>query len=382
MKILYDYQFFEYQKFGGITKYFSEIISAFSEETKFDIGIKYSNNIHLKEKKLIPVYPLNNNLDLFCHGLKFPGRRKLFRLMKHIYPEKYFDCYQENIKYSVDLLKKQDYDIFHPTYYNDYFLESFKDKPLVITIHDMIYEKFPEYFPAYEYIPFLKEKLINRADHIIAVSENTKKDLINISGVNPEKISVIYHGANKLVENNNTQLNVPKNYLLFVGSRYIYKNFFFLIYSIANILIERDIYLICTGTPFAKDELILFKNLKIENRILNYVASEDELGVLYKNAIAFIFPSLYEGFGIPILEAFANNCPCLISNTSCFPEIADDAALYFDPKSRTEIQNQVNKIIDSPSLREELISKGEKRMQAFSWEKASKETVAVYKQLL
>jgi glycosyltransferase involved in cell wall biosynthesis len=92
------------------------------------------------------------------------------------------------------------------------------------------------------------------------------------------------------------------------------------------------------------------------------------MAYLYKNAIAFIFPSMYEGFGIPILEAYANDCPVLLSNTSCFPEIAGKAALYFDPKSRCEIQHKINELINSNALRNELIVNGRTRLKKFSWE--------------
>jgi glycosyltransferase involved in cell wall biosynthesis len=378
MKVLFDYQFFELQQFGGITRYFAEIISSFPSHVTFNIGIKYSNNQYLKEKNLIPIKPLNDQRQEFLKGIEFYGKGRIYNYLKKINPTKYYDCYQKNREYSIELLKKQEFDIFHPTYYDDYFLDYLGNKPFVITIHDMTYEKFPEFFPIADKTAISKKNLALKASHIIAVSQNTKKDIIDFWGIDAKKISVIYHGANQLENRNGNHLNMPKDYFLFVGARNLYKNFIFFINSIADILIDKNLNLVCTGKPFSNDEIQLFEYLKIKDRIFHYYANELELASLYQNAIALVFPSLYEGFGIPILEAFVNSCPVLLSNTSCFPEIAGNAALYFDPKSNIEIQDLLNSIINNPTLREKLILYGEAKLKSFSWEKASSETIAVY----
>ena len=120
-------------------------------------------------------------------------------------------------------------------------------------------------------------------------------------------------------------------------------------------------------------------NLGISERALCKYASDEELLELYRKAFAFVFPSLYEGFGIPVLEAFASGCPAIISNTSSLSEIGGDAAVYFDPYSIMDMRNQIERVILSPSLREKMIEKGKIQLKNFSWEKCTEETMEVYK---
>ena len=138
-----------------------------------------------------------------------------------------------------------------------------------------------------------------------------------------------------------------------------------------SLLTQKDskLYLICTGNKFSQDEEDKLSKLHIKNKTLQINASDKELSELYTRASLFVFPSLYEGFGIPILEAYACHCPIAISNTSCFPEIAGDAAIYFDPYSVKDIANTIEAIIYNPQKANELIQKGIKRLELYSWEK-------------
>lgn len=151
-----------------------------------------------------------------------------------------------------------------------------------------------------------------------------------------------------------------------------------MIESCADFLVEKDLIMICTGAPFSLKEKACLKSLNISNRVIHYFASDNELFWLYNNALAFIFPSYYEGFGIPILEAFEAGTPCLLAKSSCFPEIAENAALYFDPKNKNEIISAMSEVLDQ-NLSEQLIEKGKKRLTAFSWKKTAEKTTEVYK---
>jgi glycosyltransferase involved in cell wall biosynthesis len=122
--------------------------------------------------------------------------------------------------------------------------------------------------------------------------------------------------------------------------------------------------------------------LHISDRTSCKFASDNDLAELYSKAIAFVFPSLYEGFGIPVLEAFASQCPAIISNTSSLPEIGGDAAVYFDPYSIDDMRNQIERVICSSSLQNEMNEKGKERIKLFSWEKCARETMEVYKSLI
>jgi glycosyltransferase involved in cell wall biosynthesis len=249
----------------------------------------------------------------------------------------------------------------------------------------MTHELYPEYFTYDPELFILKEKLIKAADHIIAVSENTKNDIISILDIDPQKISVVYHASELLpAEEKNELINeLPKRYLLYVGDRNGYKNFWFFIHSIKDLFRKyNDLELICTGVPFSLNEIKLFKALGINDRIRCLFFDETSLFSLYKKAEAFVFPSLNEGFGIPILEAFQSGCPALLSNKSCFPEIAGEAAIYFDPRNRNEISNTIEEVLNNQQLRESLIKEGKERLKYFSWKKSSEKTLDVYKKLI
>jgi glycosyltransferase involved in cell wall biosynthesis len=384
MKILFDHQVFSWQQFGGISRYFIELISNLPSNVNAEIAIQYSNNEYLKNSGLKrPIDNLFEPIDHFMFGLKFPGRRTLFKYITKNNIIYYPDAYELNKQISIELLKKQDFDIFHPTFYDDYFLDYIGSKPYVLDVHDMIHEFFPEMLKDPE-TARRKAILVNKASHIIAVSENTKKDLIDFLSVPANKISVIYRGN---TFNNCTQSqisnSIPQNYLLFVGERSNYKNFLFLLYAIEPILHENtNLHLLCTGTDFDYLEKQYISSLNIASQVIASQVNDKDLFTLYSNAKAFIFPSYYEGFGLPILEAFQAGCPVLLSNTSCFPEIAGNAALYFDPKNIKEIRNVIRTIIQNEELRKDLIAKGKEYSTLFSWELSAKKTYEVYKNII
>jgi glycosyltransferase involved in cell wall biosynthesis len=381
MKILYDHQTFTIQNFGGISRYFTQIISNLPDSIDTHISIKYSNNeylIHLN--KVNPLEKLTDPFERFAFGIKFSGKKRLFNFMEKKFPNKYQSCDSKNKEISIACLKKQDFDIFHPTYYDDYFLKYIENKPFVLTIHDMIQELYPELLND---IPTIiqKKQLAKKATHIIAVSENTKKDIIDILNIPEEKISVIYH-ANSLTKGKSS-IDLPQNYFLYVGARNGYKNFLFFVLSIEPILKkQKDIYVLCTGRPFNITEMRFLNELDMTDNFISVFAKEDEMFDLYNNAIALVFPSCYEGFGIPVLEAFEASCPVILSNTSCFPEIAQDCALYFPPKNIKQFRQCLEKIIDDASLRISLINKGKMRLKDFSWQDTANKTLNIYKRVL
>jgi glycosyltransferase involved in cell wall biosynthesis len=378
MRILYDHQVFQNQNSGGISKYFVQLMQHLSPEIAYEIGLKYTNNIHLRELKGEEYEPLEDFQPKILKERNFKGKGSLIALYTKFFPNNVTDCYRENYLFSLTLLEKQDFDIFHPTYYDPYFL-NYLHKPLVITVHDLIYELFPEFFPVSDQTAHQKGILISKADHIIAVSNKTKHDLIKHYGIDDSKISVIYHGVNKSDLTKVPDFKLPQRYLLYVGDRKGYKNFNFFIHSVSDILEKYELDLVCTGNVFTSEEKSLFETLNIFSRVHHHYVSENDLNILYRNALALIFPSLYEGFGMPILEAFANNCPVVLADTACFNEIAEDAALYFDPKSKHEICSRIEKISNDRDIRQSLILKGLQRVKDFSWNITASKTLAVYK---
>ncbi|MDR0681006.1 MAG: glycosyltransferase family 4 protein [Dysgonamonadaceae bacterium] len=381
MKILYDHQIFTIQNFGGISRYFSQIVSNLPDHVSTDISIRYSNNEYLnKLNKISPLETFIDPLEKFAFGTTFRGKKKIFNFMEKKFPNKYQNYESKNKEISIAYLKKQDFDIFHPTYYDDYFLEYIGNKPFVLTIHDMIHELYPEMIND-TLLSIRKTHLAKKAAHIIAISENTKKDIIDILDVPEEKISIVYH-ASSLIEGKRT-VNLPPNYFLYVGERKNYKNFFFFALSIEQILKnQKDIYVVCTGRPFDTNEIQFLTELNIRDNFISVFVKDEEMFNVYNQAIAFVFPSYYEGFGIPILEAFESSCPIILSDTSCFPEIAQDCALYFSPKNIKQLRQCLEKIIDDSSLKASLINKGKIRFRDFSWPDAANKTLDVYKRVL
>ena len=366
MRILYDHQIFNDQAFGGISRYFYEL----THEYERDKDIAISNSIFLSNNRYISNSNLINNRPFFPHA-NFTGKMMLQSAINKVY--------------TINKIIKSEFDIFHPTYYDPYFIKYLNDKPFILTVHDMIHEKFKDMFHYKDKTTERKKYLVKKASKIITVSESTKRDLINILNVDESKIVVIYHGNSMSPPSKHIILeDVPGKYILFVGTRDIYKNFNRFIKAIVSLLNdEEDLSVVCAGGgEFSKEELDLFNNLRINNKLHQYSLDDEKLGQFYKNAHLFVFPSLYEGFGMPILESFACECPLVCSNSSSMPEIAGEAALYFDPNSEKSILSVIQSLIDNEGLRVKLLEKAKERLKYFSWDKTIKQTKNVYESVL
>jgi|SRR6185437_1185079 len=364
IKVLYDYLPFV-GTYGGVPRYLCEILVEMKDRIEIEMSVLYSDNEYAKQLPFLKIPHLftKNN---------FKGKSKLEGII--------------NLIYSSQKIIRNNYDIFHATCSNAYilgysnasYLKHIK-KPFVATIHDMIYENAPaDYQEVYAIHIESKKRLIYGSDHIIAVSENTKKEILKFYPINPEKITVIHHG-NPTVSQVKLQNEFGK-YILFVGRRSPYKNFPFFTESIAPLLLnDNQLKLVCVSPSFTIEEEKFLVKLGIRNQVITIGGVSDvRLNSLYKNALVFAFPSLEEGFGLPILEAFANNCPVCLSNSSCFPEIAGNAGLYFDPKDKLSIHNTVKRIVNDKPLALELARLGSERLELFSWKKAAQQTLEVY----
>ena len=365
MKILFDHQAFTFQKFGGISRYFYEMIVLFNKRNDISVSTPsfLSSNHYISDKK-------NINHIRFLPDNEFRGKvRILFFLNEFI---------------STKKLKKQNFDIFHPTYYDTYFLDHLKNKPFVVTVYDMVHEKFPDMLPP-DSVTQNKRCLCEKASKIIAISESTKKDLIELFNIEESKIEVIYL-SNSIVVDGNIELDtkVPKNYILFVGSRGGYKNFNRFISAVSLLMIEHsDLSIVCVGGgDFNNQELSLFNELGIRHSIFQFNINDRMLAQIYSNALMFVFPSLYEGFGIPVLESFACNCPLVCSDTSSLPEIAGAGAEYFDPYDEESIYMAVKKVFNSDEEKYRLVKNGKERLKDFSWEKTAEQTYEIYESIM
>ncbi|QDK83086.1 glycosyltransferase family 4 protein [Spirosoma sp. KCTC 42546] len=368
MTIFFDHQTFSRHNFGGIPRYFAELISGINTHSAHQayLSILFSNTVHLDEVGI--------KASKFFPKIHTPGK-------KHI-------LYGANTLNSLAQLQSRPFDIFHATYYHPYFAPYLKGKPFVVTFFDMIHELFANQFPELGYDQRLmnqKKKMAKLASRVIAISESTKNDIVELLNIDPNKVDVVYLGSSLptiFPKLDYISQDVP--YILFVGKRDYYKNFMTFLKAICPVLKRYKVKLICAGGgPFIKEEINLAHSLNI-GELLEYrsIINDYELQALYQNAIAFAFPSLYEGFGIPILEAFASGCPCVVSDRSSLPEVAGNAALYIDPTDGDSMANGIEKIILDDEVRTNLVLNGYKRLTQFSWQETVKNTINVYEHCL
>lgn len=367
MKILYDHQIFTQQQYGGISRYFFELIKRYdSIENSCDVATKFSDNAYYNKD-------VNPNLKPFFPNSKFRGKQRIVTYL--------------NSRKSLNIIQKEGYDVFHPTYYNDYFLDKIKRKPFVVTFYDMIHEKFSNQFEDLGLDTKIydnKKRLLEHSSKIIAISETTKNDIMEFFDVDASKIDVVYLGNSLQNFDIGHRPLVEDDYVLFVGNRGLYKNFDFFITTIASLLINSNLKLICAGGgDFTPQEVMLIQSLKLENRVVfKKINNDDVLANYYANALFFCFPSLYEGFGIPVLESFACGCPALLSNGGSLPEIGGDAALYFDPTDGESLRKAMEELINNNVLHLKLKENGFERLKQFSWDTTFLETLEVYKSVI
>ncbi|MCU0481823.1 MAG: glycosyltransferase family 4 protein [Anaerolineae bacterium] len=283
-------------------------------------------------------------------------------------------------------------DIFHAT---DFVLPPLRKKTKsIVTIHDLSYIRVPETAsPSLKaYLDGVVPRSLQRATHIHAVSEMTRQDLMNLYHIPPEKISVIFNAVESHFKPTTPSAeifakyqipNVP--YIITVGTVQPRKNYSRLVKALAQLRFKHDIHLVVVGgRGWLEDEF--YATIR-DTKMIDYVhltgfVSDEDLPALYTGAVAMAFPSLYEGFGIPILEAMACGIPVVSSNTSSLPEVADDATLLIDPYSIEEIHNALEKVITDQNLREILIQRGFKQAKKFTWEQSAHQLLGLYRQLL
>lgn len=264
--------------------------------------------------------------------------------------------------------------VFHSTYYR---IPSDGATPVVTTVHDFTYERVVGGLKSAVH-SFQKRRSILGSDHIICVSHHTKNDLLHfIPEAERIPISVVYNGVAGVFSEPSTSQPTGERYVLFVGQRGRYKNFSLAVEALSKF---PDLQLVCAGGgPFQKCELgELERHLPKRYRHLGYV-SETELVRAYQDAYCLIYPSSYEGFGIPLVEAMRTGCPIIAQNVSSIPEVAGDAAILFEEASTAAIVDALERL---PGCREQLVRRGYERARGFSWNTTVTETLDIYKRFL
>lgn len=361
MRVAYDHQIFSWQKYGGVSRYFFEVARRICEFDGYDVRI------------LSPLFAnryLKNDHSLNVWG-RYVGTLPKPRRVTQMF----------NAGLVEWKLHRDPPDIVHETYYLGKKLASSKSKT-VVTVYDMIHEKFPQFFPSNDKTSRFKKAAVQRADHIICISENTRADLIELFGVVRDRTSVVHlaHTGNQRREGP-MQRVTDRPYVAYVGARDGYKNFAGLVRAFGQSEhLRSSLSIVCFGGgPFTSEEREEMKQAGLlPDRILHLQGDDELLERVYRGAAAFVCPSMYEGFGLPPLEAMSVDCPVVTSRTSSLPEVCGEAAEYFDPHEPETIAISIERAIASNGRRQELIALGRLQVQKFSWDTCAKQTAAIY----
>jgi len=366
--VIYDYQIFLQQTYGGISRYFYELARRINKTQGFSAEIFAP--LHTN------AYLVSGNLDIF--GRRVRKVPKIWRGYQAI-----------DVALTAAYLALRRPSIVHETYYSGRFMTR-KACPVVVTVYDMIHEKFQGMFKTDDRTSILKRRAVEFADMVICISENTRRDLIEIFDVPEDKTVSIALGfeLDAAIDDevkDASRAEAGPHYLLYVGSRDFHKNFSGFLEAFASSHLLRNNYSIVAfgGPPLSTAEAVMIDRLAIpRHKIIWRTGNDAALSALYRGADAFVYPSLYEGFGIPPLEAMSRDCPVICSNTSSIPEVVGDAAALFDPGDIDAMRATIERVVGSEDVKSLLIERGRRRVEKFSWDQCAAETALVYTQLL
>ncbi len=373
MRILYDHQMFSIQRFGGISRIFIELMRELSANS--ECSIHWYRGWHKDG------YDIQDYRARLGRYWAFP--RETFKLQQNWN----YDAINKLTLNAFILTSGKKYDIYHPSYYDASLFSIVKSQKLVITIHDMILEKFLSNLVRFQKFIDAKRYLVERADLIFVNSRNTEKDLVELLNVNPQKIRIT-HWATRIQDICPAKLpNIccDKPYFLYVGTRSKYKNFNMLVQALAaDKWLKSNFNVICFGgtSDFTEPEL---ESIEVNNLRQNFIyltGDDGLLKALYEQAQALVYTSQYEGFGLPPLEAMECQCPVICCPTSSLPEVVGDAAAFFNPDSVEELVACMKMVVEDRDERTLMLEKGLERASLFSWEKASKLTLEGYREII
>jgi glycosyltransferase involved in cell wall biosynthesis len=371
LRVMFDPQIFCHQRFGGISRY----ICSMALEMQRMAGVT---------PLIVAPFHFNEYLDQLPPSLVRGIRVRRLEGLTAL-------AYGLSVLPGKIAARGFKPDVLHNTYY-------FPIKPPsgargILTVYDMIHEKYPKYFAASPFIRRIKAASVAAADHVICISESTRRDLLTTYDIPEERVSVTHLGFDPLgslltgessCDFKVRVLGADAPYLLYVGSRVSYKNFRGLLdaYSASPSLRTNLFFLCFGGGDFTGAERAAIAKAGVEGRVRYLGGSDAVLAACYAHASLFVCPSFYEGFGIPVLEAMSLECPVACSNSSSLPEVVGDAARLFDPLDRDSIRSALESVLGSPSAATALKERGRIRRQLFSWRSCAENTIDIYRRVL
>jgi len=371
IKVLLDGKIYEMQSHGGVNRCFNELLSHLAQQER-DIEI-----VFYWPRRTLGAVPSDSGITFIREC--------------NLRPVRVFGGISRRV--NLGRLRAARSQIFHSTYYDQPYWSGLKQ---VVTVHDFIdentFDTMSGNSPDFRNV---KRRAIENADAIIAVSHATKTDILNYTHAAADKISVIYHGVSESfinlssvqaeIDGFRARHNIKGPYWLLVGRRQLYKNFGTVLRAWARMPKTCDTFLVAVGPDQGLESWqidCLIKN-HLENRLILLHGIEDaELALAYSGALGFIFPSLSEGFGIPLLEALACGAFIIASDIPVFHEVAGDAALFFDPHDDEELTSVMCRLLNDEGLCERLRAAGRARVSRFSWSKSAQALAQVYRSLV
>lgn len=359
VRVAVDEQIFAIQAYGGISRVFAELARQFVEVSTFNVELSALRT------------PIVNR-----YVLDSP------RLVSALSARTAMNEWTALAAYMARIRTHPSADIVHNTFYLPHGLAPIHGAKRIVTVHDMIPELLPHTRRRLDRLT-LKRKYVHQADHIICVSDATRRDLLSVYPEISVPISVVHSAVDQAFQPGAPALtDLPEQYLLFVGHRTQYKDAAALFRAFARIAADfPDVHLVCIGGgAFTKDERLLLARLGVNHRVRQDVLSDPRMPAAYGNALAFVFPSRFEGFGLPVLEAMACGAPTLLAEATALPEVGADAAMYFPIGDDRALSDLLAEVLSNRTLREELRTLGLERASTFSWKRTARETKQVYDQ--
>ena len=369
MRVLIDGRIYGMQPYGGINRYFTEVLSRMGN---VDDGVEIL--LHLP-KEAQGELPHGNHIRIVAPRQGSGFVRPFVRRTRGV---------------RLRAFKPR---IFHSTYYQEPYWSGMKS---VVSVHDFVQERYRHLMTASS-VAFttMKRRVIETADAVLAVSHATRRDILTYTSADPGRISVVHHGVSEPfasgapskeeVDLFRQDHGINSPYWLFVGRRRLYKNFDTFFQAWLRLSAECDdvTSLVAVGPEarLSDNQVAALVRNRLEERVVVLQSSDDNLlRAAYGGAQAFVYPSLCEGFGIPLLEAMACGVPVLASDIPPFREVCDDAAAYFDPHDAGVLAELMATMLDQET-QQELAARGKERVRAFSWQEATQQIANVYGEL-
>jgi len=358
VQVAFDEQIFALQRYGGISRMFVDLARQFLQDDTLEIDLLPLNAPVINR-------PVLDDDFTRTRLAVWDARHEYYSLARYL----------------MRVRPRRGNDIVHNTFYLPHGLVRYPGAKRVVTVHDMIPERMPDTRRRLDFLT-LKKRYVMTADHIICVSNATRDDMLDVYGPVNAPVTVIHHGVDDRFEPGAARLeSLPHNYVLFVGNRSQYKNAAVLLEAFAAIRPHHpELSLVFVGGgAFTREEELKLRALGIAESTQQISLPDADMPSAYANAEFFVFPSTFEGFGMPVLEAMACGCPTILANATSLPEIGGEAAAYFSPTDSNELAEQMRALLEQPSHRSELVERGLARAKEFTWAKAASRTAQAYR---